>query len=764
MAKSGEGRGIAAKQQRRSGHAKSKKAAGFSATRSTAWKSAKMRAARAVRIYKRKVMLDKMTNARASRSPTAPTGGSPHAKARAGAAKAGSQGHTVKLNEDEARKLSVLLAATTAMTLLHMQGHVIDKVTAEWALRIVDDLNRQPVWVGSLTALFDTAARLTGLSRTSVAKIWSTAIERGELYYTDTTGRGCADINHPLSNAVRWGQFGQTPSQGAATIMAVLEPFIDTRLKDSLVTATTDMYDELRAKVPQAAWLILVTDHYLRALLHEYGYVWGRVRSCIVGRMSEERRANDSRRFLLMYDQALKEQKQDEAIIVYMDESYIYLNHHACTGWSKQGDGEVPSQSANWSKSGTRLLIIHACTRDGMLIQDPSEENDVKAFTGVRLNAEGIFKDTTGADKSDYHKSFNGTIFMNWARHRMLPTVQALYPDKKVYYVLDNAAYHHTRSKNAFNPHAADATKTDILDFLLHNNVPSLTFTKKDAAGVDRHVQFALTPSNVAKLRKGTASKHNDIPSKEQLADIAQLLIAANEKDAGGLFAKTEFQQLLAEASAKPGSKGHVAIYTMPYGSIANPIEMVWGVTKNAVAKAYPGHKAGTSEAVMRARVRKAMYVTCRLARGAEPSPRTGLHAMDGIIRHAHKDINTIYVRHHKTVSKYGSCVGEFRFPAAEEAAVKAEVAALMEGYIPAPDLMGAVELVPDDHGEAVPNPDADALACALDMVALGLDGGAGAGAGAPAGGGSGGAAGAAGASVGVQQHDDSDEVMHLGC
>jgi hypothetical protein len=763
MAKSGAAGGIAGKRQRRSGYAKSKKAAGFSALQSTAWMSAKMRATRAAGLKRRKVVLDKMAKARAARSPTAPTGGSPHAKTGGRRTNTSSEEPHTRLTVSESLCLAAVLAAVAANTPKHTQGQVITKEVAASTLKWVDLFRNKPGWCGSDTELFSAVAEGVNLSRVSVAKIWRHASLYGELYYTDTAGRGCADSHHPINTEIRWGKYGLSAHEGADTIMEVLDPFIEARLNDSLVTATTDMYAELRMKLPNTEWLQLVTDHYLRALLHDRGYVWGKVRSCVVGRMSEEVRDANERRFMLMYDRALKEEAEGKAIIVYMDESYIYLNHHARTGWSKGGDGEAPSQAGNFSRCGTRLLIIHACTKDGMLIADPTEENDVKAFTGVRLNAEGIFKDTTGTDKSDYHKSFNGTIFMNWAKHRMLPTVQALYPDKKVYYVLDNAAYHHTRSKNAFNPHAADATKASIIDFLVFNNLPELKYTKTDAAGVARQVQYSMTPANVVALRKGTTSKHNDLPSKEQLADIAHALIAVNEKGAGGVFAKTEFQQLLAEASAKPACKGHVAIYTMPYGSIANPIEMVWGVTKNAVAKAYPGHKAGTSESAMRARVRTAMYTTCRLAHGAPRDPVTNSNAMERIIEHAKGDINRIYVRHHATVSKYGGKIGAFKFPAAEVEAVKAEVDALMEGYIPAPELMGA-ELVADDHGEAIPNAAADELACALGMVALGTDMGAAAGASAPPAGGSGGAAGAAWASAGVQEHDDSDEVMRLGC
>jgi hypothetical protein len=41
----------------------------------------------------------------------------------------------------------------------------------------------------------------------------------------------------------------------------MLYPFIEARLTNSLITATTDMYEELRMELPKAEWLWPVTDH-----------------------------------------------------------------------------------------------------------------------------------------------------------------------------------------------------------------------------------------------------------------------------------------------------------------------------------------------------------------------------------------------------------------------------------------------------------------------------------------------------------------------
>jgi hypothetical protein len=164
MAKSDAGRFTARKQQRRSGYAKSKKAAGFSAQRGTAWMSAKMKAARAGGIQKRKIMLDNMAKARAARSPTSPTG-SPHAMPS-------SEEPRSRLTTSEEINLTTVLAAIAARTPKRTQGQAIPKEVAALTLRMVTMFRSLPSWTGSDNMLFSVVAKAVNLSRSSVAKIW----------------------------------------------------------------------------------------------------------------------------------------------------------------------------------------------------------------------------------------------------------------------------------------------------------------------------------------------------------------------------------------------------------------------------------------------------------------------------------------------------------------------------------------------------------------------------------------------------------------
>ena len=66
------------------------------------------------------------------------------------------------------------------------------------------------------------------------------------------------------------------------------------------------------------------------------------------------------------------------------------------------------------------------------------------------VRAELVFEEVLedGQDDSDYHNTMTGAKFVAWLRNRLLPTFAELYPGKKMFLVLDNAAYHKPRDES----------------------------------------------------------------------------------------------------------------------------------------------------------------------------------------------------------------------------------------------------------------------------------------------------------------------------
>ena len=67
------------------------------------------------------------------------------------------------------------------------------------------------------------------------------------------------------------------------------------------------------------------------------------------------------------------------------------------------------------------------------------------------LTTEMIFQSKKA--RGDYHENMNGTMFLKWLKNRLFPTFKALYGNRKLVLVLDNAPYHHVHPEDSFFCH-----------------------------------------------------------------------------------------------------------------------------------------------------------------------------------------------------------------------------------------------------------------------------------------------------------------------
>jgi transposase len=155
-------------------------------------------------------------------------------------------------------------------------------------------------------------------------------------------------------------------------------------------------------------------------------------------------------------------------------------------------------------------------------------------------------------------------------QQRLFPTVQQLYPGKKMYLVLDNAKYHHHRGPDWFSP--SSKTKGQLADFLRQRSVQSIT--------VDHgRVIFANKFSADARGKAGGPT-------------LAQLKTAAKQHLAEHPEINTTVPQQLME------DQNYELLYTPPYVSDLQPIEMLWAFTKAIVAR--QSHRTRTAPAQCR--------------------------------------------------------------------------------------------------------------------------------------------------------------------
>jgi hypothetical protein len=213
---------------------------------------------------------------------------------------------------------------------------------------------------------------------------------------------------------------------------------------------------------------IAVSKGTVHRWLHALGYQYGRKH--FVNQARSYRNAL-IRHYIYKYAKALKEQQDGTAIIVYMDESYIHAHHCSQYLWYRLSS--TTKNDVRGDGKGKRIIIMHAMTKDGLLQVEGVEPSNI--LTELYHSCALIFDEVCvdGITPADYHDTINGEKFIGWMQQRLFPTVQKLYPGKKMYLVLDNAKYHHHRGLDWFSPSAKK--KGQLADFLRQRNVESIT-------------------------------------------------------------------------------------------------------------------------------------------------------------------------------------------------------------------------------------------------------------------------------------------------
>lgn len=131
------------------------------------------------------------------------------------------------------------------------------------------------------------------------------------------------------------------------------------------------------------------------------------------------------------YLRKLKELRESNVDIFYLDESYINA-HHTCEKEWQSADGR--HQRIIPSGKGKRVVIAHCGGYN----------------TGLLENAGLMFESKSKDDNGDYHKDMDGTVFHNWIRNSVVPVLP-----KNSCVVMDNASYH-----NVINPEDKVPTKS----------------------------------------------------------------------------------------------------------------------------------------------------------------------------------------------------------------------------------------------------------------------------------------------------------------
>ena len=201
-------------------------------------------------------------------------------------------------------------------------------------------------------------------------------------------------------------------------------------------------------------------------LIHLYGikFKYSTIRYALVDRLGLKYRTTLGKRLIFtpqriiladtfcekLYS-ALIEEREGNAVIVYMDETYCHQHHMPSRAWQEDESTDGAVRCERTRSKGNMLIILHSLSKHGLLFKtnrhgDRPEPDEWQG--GKVLTTEMIFQSKKA--RGDYHENMNGTMFLKWLKNRLFPTFKALYGKRKLVLVLDNAPYHHVHPEDSF--------------------------------------------------------------------------------------------------------------------------------------------------------------------------------------------------------------------------------------------------------------------------------------------------------------------------
>lgn len=393
---------------------------------------------------------------------------------------------------------------------------------------------------------FDAAVKSTAQS-----ELASPATLRRAARHLSSTDTG--SIPQPIDYEFKRSQPAHPFYRGESGPSLAAELIIHRLLTDVKQANTFESCDTIRLALAAEADVV-VSKSTVHRWLHSLGYIYGKKK--FINNQTSSYRNALTRSYIYKYAKALKEQEDGTAVIVYMDESYIFQHHCSLKLWYSLLSASKNEVRGN--NSGQRIIIMHAMTKDGLLEVEGVEPSNI--LTELYHSCGLIFNEVCVDDitPADYHDTITGEKFIGWIQSRLIPTFQKVYPGMKMYLILDNAKYHHHRGPDWFSP--TNKTRGQLADFLRQCNVTGIT--------VDDGRMISAN-----KFSADARGKNGGGPTLAQLKEAVKDHLAAHPE-----INTTVPQQLFDDA-------GYELVYTPPYVSELQPIELIWAFTKSLVAR-----------------------------------------------------------------------------------------------------------------------------------------------------------------------------------
>jgi hypothetical protein len=426
------------------------------------------------------------------------------------------------------------------------QGRTRSAPEAALALLQVDQLVKlgqelQPSTGVQRTLSYDAAVKFTAkhqmISPTRLRRARETFVQTGELVPPEPKRM---KPDNPLH--ANFGDYG--PSLAVQT---AVHQYVDDAAKENTYISTRTIVEHAAATTEE--W---IPKRTMSCWLGQMNILYGEKKlSGLHKRYADAM----TRRYILEYSRLKREEELGHLVLVWMDESYIHAGYCSRWSWFHASSDIVPNR-VKGSDKGKRLIIIHAMSRTGMLEKadvDPSDELGEKFPSAAIVTSKLSAADE--CEPADYHDTMDGEKFLQWMRNRLFPAFHAKFGRrKKMALILDNAKYHHARGEDWISPSKMTALECGV--YLRKIGVPEVV------AEDGRRWPAA----------KFTAGGRNGGPTGALLKSVLSSYIKSHPA-----INTTLVEQEMTR-------HGHSLLYTPPYESWIQPIELVWAQVKRRVA------------------------------------------------------------------------------------------------------------------------------------------------------------------------------------
>lgn len=371
---------------------------------------------------------------------------------------------------------------------------------------------------------------------------------------------------------------------------------LDTLIQEELVKPKVGVTAAAVMDLVRVEMNLNISERTARNTLYTLGYQYGRLTKVV---HLTSKRKQTIEKYIQDYDELLKREERGEVKLTYTDESYLHQHHKGHFGWMPKlgymyvvvngvraetaGPGAAFQDNRDGDVAGgkgTRVIILHAITKDGLLCETDDRGNYMHqdkvwepkvtpAETEEVANAGWLWRCKKQGVK-DYHDNMNDEAYMWWIKNRCVPAFRKKYQTydaasgkwtgPKMVLVLDNASYHHVVSEEGLD--VKSMSREEIIAFCTENHIPAL----KVSTGGD---PFDLT---VEKMVKTKTQGGANMP---ELRDALKKYVKASEALKHLLL--TNLERAAREFDFE-------LLFTPPYNPKFQPIELFWRDSKNFAA------------------------------------------------------------------------------------------------------------------------------------------------------------------------------------